>query len=102
MAKSVKAAIIIQARKGILRSLEMVYPSGLTIQSLYQTVCAIDITYDETLFKRDVAYLVEKGYVEFIDPAIGRVTDFFSKVVKLTEQDLEIAQGLTRDPALEI
>lgn len=102
MAKSPKAVIIIQARRAILRSLEMVYPSGLIIRSLFHTVCAIDITYDQTLFHRDVVYLKEKGYIEFIDDVIGGAATFSDKTAKLTDEGLDIAQGLQIDPSLEI
>ena len=102
MAKSAKAIIIIQARQRIMRSLDLVYPSGLTMKSLYQTVCAVDEMYDFNLLARDVAYLKAKGYIFFIDDAIGGMTDVEAKVVKLTAEGMEIAQDVIDDPALEI
>jgi len=91
-----------QARRQILRNLDLVYPSGLTMRSLYQTVCAIDVMYDFGLFGKDVEYLKAKGYVFFIDDAIGGRDSFEEKVGKLTAEGLEVAQRITSDQALEI
>jgi len=102
MAKSAKAVMIIEARNNILRNLDLVYPSGLTMKKLYQTVCAVNEMYDFNLLKRDVSYLKAKGYVDFIDNAIGGMPDIEQKVVKLTAQGLEIIQNIIDDPALEI
>lgn len=97
-----KAFLIKQIRCRILRSLDLVYPSGLVITNLYQTVCDIDPVYDLNLLCKDIEYLKAKGYVEFVDDLIGGMTDYKDKVVKLTAQGLEIAQDITDDPALEI
>ena len=102
MAKSAKAVMIIEARNNILRNLDLVYPSGLTMKKLYHTVCAINELYDFNLLQRDVSYLKAKGYVYFVDDAIGGMPNVEQKVVKLTPEGLEIAQDVIDDPALEI
>ena len=102
MAKSAKAVMIIQARQQVMRSLDLVYPSGLTMKALYQTVCAINEMYDFKLLQRDVAYLKGKGYVFFVDDLIGGMADIEAKVVKLTPKGLEISQDVIDDPALEL
>ena len=91
-----------QARKAILRNLDLVYPSGLTITSLYQSVCAIDPLYDFNLFAKDVEYLRAKKYLFFIDEAIGGLAEYKKKTAKLTPQGKEIAEQTASDPALEI
>lgn len=102
MAKSPEAAMIIMMRKTILKNLSMFYPSGLTMNMLFQTVFAIDETYDESLLKKDVIYLKEKGYLVFTDDVIGGMNKFMRKVAKLTPQGMEIAQDTQDDPALEL
>ena len=102
MAKSAKALVIIEARQRIMRSLELVYPSGLTMKRLYHTVCAVNEMYDFNLLQRDISYLKAKGYLLFVDEAIGGMTDIEQKVVKLTPEGLEIAQDVIDDLALEI
>ncbi len=91
-----------QARRAILRNLDLVYPSGLGMEMLYQTVCAIDPLYDFNLFAKDIEYLKAKGYIFFVDDAIGGADKFKNKVGKLTPEGLEIAQKITKDKALEI
>ena len=90
-----------QIRKIILQNLNMMYPSGLQNDSLYRTVLPVDLTYDIGLFKKDIIYLHEKGYIEFVDDAIGGV-DFEKKVARLTAEGKEIAERTMSDPALEI
>ena len=102
MAKSPKAVMIIEARTNILRNLDLVYPSGLSMKKLFQTVCAVNEMYDFNLMQRDVSYLKAKGYLYFVDDAIGGMTDITQKVVKLTPQGLEIIQNIQDDPALEL
>ena len=95
-------AKIKQARRQILRNLDLVYPSGLSMRALYQTVCAVDSMYDFGLFGKDVEYLKAKGYVFFVDDALGGADRFADKVGKLTAEGLEVAQRITADKALEI
>ncbi len=106
---SIKAGMIKQARCLVMRNLEIVYPSGLNVKYLYQTVCAVDERYDFSLLCKDIAYLKEKGYVELIalggKPGKGTMADVkpdSMTVVKLTARGLEIAQDLIDDQALEI
>lgn len=97
-----KQIMIKQARNLILRHLELVYPSGLNVKYLYQTVCAVDEAYDFSLLRKDVAYMREKGYVALVGGKLCDVKPDSLAVVKLTASGLEIAQDLKDDPALEI
>ena len=88
-------------RKLLLHNLDMMYPSGLRLDSLYRTVVIIDLTYDESLFAKDISYLSGKGYIEFVDDKIGGLP-FKKKVARLTVEGKEIAEKTQTDPALEV
>ena len=94
--------VIIQTRRNILRNLDLVYPTGLTVRFLYRTVCAVNEMYDMSLLAKDIAYLKEKGYVKYIDDVMGGMDKFEDKTVKLTARGLEIAQDVIDDEALEV
>ena len=100
-----KAEIIKQARNMILRSIELVYPSGINVSMLYQTLCTVDECYDFALMRKDVAYLIDKGYIKLVglmkNPTMADVKEDSMTVIKLTATGLEIAQNLKDDPALE-
>ena len=97
-----EAAKIKLMRKTILTSLNYMYPTGLQLATLYRTVLALDITYDEGLFQKDVTYLREKGYVDFVDELIGGAGAWREKVARLSPKGKEIADRTQTDPALEI
>ena len=93
---------IINIRRVILRGLDMVYPSGLLVDSVFKVVCEVDESYDFSLLAKDIAYLRGKNYIMYIDEKIGGMNSFKDKTVKLTPEGLEIIQQITEDPALEI
>ena len=100
--------LIKQARSLILRNLELVYPSGLNVKSLYQTACVVDQIYDFGLLRKDLAYLMEKGWLLLIGlgpggrATLADVKEEALTVVKLTAAGLEIAQRLKTDEAIEL
>ena len=91
-----------QQRRQLLTNLELFYPTPVRLDSLYRTVCHIDPAYDVPLYKKDIYYLKDKGYIDFIDDAIGGMAAFEKKVVRLTAEGKEIAERTQIDPALEI
>lgn len=91
-----------QQRRQLLTNLELFYPTPVRLDSLYRTVCHIDPTYDWPLYRKDVYYLKDKGYIDFIDDSIGGMSAFEKKVVRLTAAGKEIAERTQTDPALEI
>ncbi|MFA5553478.1 MAG: hypothetical protein WCZ89_06785 [Phycisphaerae bacterium] len=93
---------IIEARKRILQYLDMMYPSPMKADTLFQSIVYVSPDYEPALYKKDVYYLREKGYVEFVDEKIGGFKDFGQKVIKLTARGKEIAEQTLSDPALEI
>jgi len=93
---------IIQSRKRLLINLNILYPSPVTVGDLYRTVCHLDPTYDFSLFEKDIIYFKDKGWLEFIDDKLGGFDEFRKKVIKLTAEGKEIAEGTSIDDALEI
>ncbi|HQG06745.1 MAG TPA: hypothetical protein PLX18_11080 [Anaerohalosphaeraceae bacterium] len=101
-----KRDLIRQARNLMLRSLDRVYPSGLTIRLLEQVMCTVDQNYGMDLMRKDIAYLLEKKYIEILridgNGTLADVRKDSMAVVKLTAAGLEITQDLRVDPSLEI
>ena len=90
-----------QVRGRLLTSLNLLYPSPIRIDTLYRTVCD-DPDYNWTLMRKDIYYFRQKGYIEFIDDVLGGADDFKHKVVRLTDEGKEVAEGTRTDEALEI
>ena len=80
-----------QVRLMILNSLNRLYPTPLQVRTLYRVMCGFDENYDISLLQKDVIYLKQKGYVEFIDDKLGGATSFGDKCLGLTAQGKEIA-----------
>jgi hypothetical protein len=89
-----------EARRRLLFGLNVLYESPITLRSLYNSFCSIN--YDKGLFAKDITYFYDKGWIEFIDDKIGGADKFMDKVIKLTAEGKEIAEGTQTDPALEI
>jgi hypothetical protein len=88
-------------RQRVLLSLQLFYESYVQLNTLYRTLCD-DPTYSKSLFRRDITYFDQKGYLEFIDDKIGGMDDFMYKVCRLSEKGKEIAEGTRTDEALDI
>lgn len=93
---------IIESRKRLLQYLDMMYPSPMKTETLYESILYVAPDYEPTLYRKDVYYLRDKGYIEFVDEKIGGFKDFEKKVIKLTAEGKEIAERTLTDPALEI
>jgi len=102
MAKTPEAQSIIIRRKRILQYLSSMYPTPLQLGTLYNSIIYIDPDYDFPLFQKDIKYLSDKDYVEFIDEKIGGADEYRKKVVGLTPDGKEVAEGTDFDKALEI
>ena len=84
-----------------MSNLNIVYPSGITLEWLFTTVIGLDETYDTILYKKDIAYLKGKGYIRFADEPLGG-TVFLDHVAILTEAGKDIADRTATDPTLNI
>jgi len=91
-----------QARIIILNSLNRLYPTPLMVGTLYRVMCGFDEHYDFSLLQKDVTYLKQKGYIEYIDDRLGSADRFADKCIGLTAEGKEIADRTQTDPALEI
>ena len=102
MGSKIEAIKIKQQRRQLLTNLDLFYPSPVQVGTLYRTVIYIDPTYESAIYRKDIYYLKDKGYIEFVDDQLGGAQDFESKVIKLTAKGKEIAERTQSDPALEI
>ena len=102
MAKDPETVRIMQLRKLILENLNRLYPTPVQAGTLYRVMCGFDEHYDFTLYQKDIAYLKQKGYLVFVDEAIGGTDSFRNKYVGLTAEGKEIADRTQTDSALEI
>ena len=91
-----------EARQRLLTNLNILYPDSMSVKSLFRTVCQLDPTYDTSIYAKDIMYFVDKGWIKFIDNKIGGYPNFEDKVIKLTAEGKEIAEGTDTDDALEI
>ncbi len=84
------------ARNDLLAALNDAYPARVKKNIIYRTMIELDPHgYSHDLLNRDLAYLVDKGYVREIDV-------YGEKLYILTAKGKEIADDLIDDPALEI
>ena len=90
------------ARQRILQCLNMMYPTRLLLATIFNAICYTNPDYELALFRKDIYYLVDKGWLKFIDEKIGGIPEFLKKVVGLTAEGKEIAEKTQTDPALEI
>lgn len=102
MNDKVEATKIKQMRRLLLNNMNRLYPTALQIQTLYNSMCGFDENYDFSLLEKDIAYLKDKGYIEYVDDMLGGADSFRKKCVKLTASGKEIADRTQTDPALEI
>jgi len=91
-----------QVRVLILSNLNRVYPTPLQTRTLYRVMLGFDENYDLSLLEKDVVYLKQKGYVEFVDEKIGGADSFRDKCLGLTAEGKEIADRTQTDDALEV
>jgi len=89
-------------RRRILEYLNMMYPVPLQTRTLFQSIIYVNPAYDLSTFRKDVFYLRDKGWVEFVDEKIGGMHDFEQKVLALTAAGKEVAEGTGTDQAMEI
>jgi hypothetical protein len=101
MTDEIEVIKIKQARGRLLTNLNLFYPTPVTVATLYRTVCD-DPAYNKTLLLKDLTYFHQKGYIEYVDEAVGGSDEFEKKVCRLTDTGKEVAEGTRKDPALEV
>lgn len=101
------ATEIKRVRNEALVALRVVYPAGLRAESLMRSLLILFPGLEFEQFKRDLHYLMQKGYVEWVaagEDSEGRertLTPWRKRWFRLTASGLELAEHCTNDPALE-
>jgi len=90
-----------QARSLILDSLNMTYPAPMRTDSLNRVILGIDPTYELDLLKKDVYYLIDKGWLIFTGSELTG-DSFKCQFVKLTAEGKDIADRMITDSSLEL
>lgn len=100
------APLIKRMRNEILVALKMLYPAALQADSLLRGMLMLFPALEFDHFRRDLAYLLEKGYIERVLPFDDGDSECVAvpwrrRWFKLTSAGLEIADRCVRDPALD-
>lgn len=93
-------------RNEILVALKVLYPGAMQADPLLRSLLMLFPEVEFDCFRRDLAYLIEKGYIERIIPDAdpdpeGMSTQWRRRWFKLTPAGLEIADRCVHDPALD-
>ena len=104
MANGRTAAEIKRVRNELLVALKMLYPAALPAEQLLRSLLSLFPTLEWDHFRRDLAYLVEKGYVQRVvadTEADERMTPWRQRWFRLTSTGMEVADHVIGDPALD-
>lgn len=90
-------------RHQILVAMKMLYPAALQAEQLLRTLLSVfpDLEWDD--FRRDLAYLCEKGYLTRVlteQEGDGRLTPWRKRWFRLTSSGVEVADECVEDPAI--
>ena len=91
-------------RNEILVALKMLYPAPLQAEQLFRSLLCIFPTLEWDPFRRDLAYLGEKGYLRRVvadTEGVERLTPWRKRWFRLTSAGLEVADQVVKDPALD-
>ncbi|MBU0717658.1 MAG: hypothetical protein KJ749_05360 [Planctomycetes bacterium] len=93
-----------RVRNEVLVVLRMLYPAALQADQLLRSLLAVFPTLEWDQFRRDLAYLCEKGYVQRVvsdTESDERLTPWRRRWFRLTSSGMEVAEKCIGDPALE-
>jgi len=91
--------MIKQTRREILAALNLMYHIGpFSFDGICHSLLHLELPDDECV-KRDLVYLVDKGFIEWVNP--GSYMPWPRRMYKLTAKGNEIANRIAIDPALE-
>lgn len=95
-----------QMRREILVALRVLYPGAMQAEPLLRSLLVLFPQLEFDHFRRDLAYLIEKGYIERIIPSDdveseGGAAPWRKRWFKLRPAGLEVADRCKLDPALE-
>ena len=104
MANGRKSRQIKRTRNEILVALKMLYPAPLQAQQLFRSLLCVFPLLEWDPFRRDLAYLCEKGYLQRVvadTEGDERLTPWRKRWFRLTSAGLEVADQVVKDPALD-
>jgi len=93
-----------RVRNEVLVALKMLYPAAIQAEPLFRSILGVfcDLEWDQ--FRRDLAYLTEKGYLVRVvadgEPD-DNLTPWRRRWFRLTHRGVEIADHVIGDPALD-
>ncbi len=91
-------------RNEVLVALKVLYPGALKADQIMRSLLPLFPTLDFDHLKRDLHYLVEKGYIERVISESERdnsMTPWRQRWFRLTTMGIELADRCIRDPAME-
>ena len=100
-----RADLIKRMRREILVSLKSIYPAPTEARRFYSALLPLFPTVEFDHFRQDLAYLIEKGYLERFMPKHHDHPDMVPwrrRWFKLTPAGVEIADQVRTDEALEV
>lgn len=103
MANGRNTLLIKRVRNEILVALETVYPAALQAEQIMRSLLGLFPALEFDQFRRDLHYLVEKGYVCRVicdHEADDKLTPWRKRWFRITSGGLEVADRCVNDPAL--
>ncbi len=92
-------------RGEILVAMKMLYPAAIQCEHLLRSLLAIFPDLEWDYFRKDIAYLAEKGYIKHVETdsqVPASLTPWRKRYFRLTAAGVEIADRCVQDPALEV
>ncbi len=93
-----------QVRHEILVAMKMLYPAALMGEQIMRSLLILFPQLEWDHFRRDLAYLCEKGYVVRVvadNEVDERATPWRRRWFRLTSRGVEVADHCIDDPAME-
>lgn len=91
-------------RGEVLVALKMLYPAALRADQLLRSLLSLFPHMEWDHFRRDLAYLCEKGYLARVvsdSESDEKMTPWRQRWFRLTTTGVELADHLIKDPALD-
>ena len=104
MANGRTAREIKRIRNEALVALKMLYPAALQAEQLMRSLLSLFPALEWDHFRRDLAYLSEKGYLQRVVADTEndeRLTPWRQRWFRLTSRGVELADHVINDPALD-
>ena len=104
MANGRETSQIKRTRNEMLVALKVLYPAALEADRLLRSLLVLFPTLEFDHLKRDLHYLVAKGYIERViadSETDTNLTPWKRRWFRLTTRGIELADRCIQDPALE-